>query len=240
MKERTTQMPESEKTLTERAETLDETPMSDHALIAGLAALQAIPTIGGFAATFISEYVPRKKQARVGEFVKDLARQLDAERERIDHEFVRSDEFEGMFEDVLDRVQQRKNEEKFEYWAALLGGMATNMRPPRADRDRMIDTLDALRPSHLQLLHTIATTTKGRADLYMGGVSDTLQWKFPDTPLEDLRRDWDDLARADVVQSYPSAMMTAEGAGNLSVRLTPYGRKFLAMLDVRKLPDNGS
>ena len=54
----------------QRASELDETPARDHALIVGMAALQAVPIIGGVVATFISEYVPRKKQERLVEFVK--------------------------------------------------------------------------------------------------------------------------------------------------------------------------
>jgi hypothetical protein len=217
-------------TLSDRADSLGVTPAVDHALIAGIATLNAVPVIGGVVATFISEYVPRRKQARLVEFVQDLGRQFEAERERIDDEFVRSSEFDRIVEDVLDRVQQVKNEEKLGYWAALLAGVATTDRPARSDRDRMIETLDGLRPSNLRLLHVIATTHKGAPDLYMGGVMHTLKWKLPDVSEDDLRRDWADLARFDIALSYPSGTMTAEGAGNLAVRQTNYGREFVKLL----------
>jgi hypothetical protein len=221
-----------EQSFSERADHLDETPAVDHALIAGLAALNAVPVLGGVVATFISEYVPRRKQARLVGFVEDLGREFEAERDRIDAEFVRSSEFDRMVEDVLDRVQQVKNEEKLSYWAALLAGVARTDRPALSDRERMIETLDDLRPSNLRLLHVIATTRQGPPDLYMGGVSHTLKWKMPDVPEDDFRRDWADLAREDLVQSYPSGMMTAEGAGNLAVRLTNYGREFVRLLNL--------
>lgn len=216
--------------LLERAGHLDETPAQDHALVTGMAALQLVPIVGGLAATYISEYVPRKKQERIVGFIQDLAREFVAEQARIDNEFVRTKDFQRLFEDVMDRVQNVRNEDKLGYWAALLAGVATTDRPAVSDRERMVDTLDGLRPQHLQLLHVIATTTTGRPNLYMGGVSDTLTWKMPDTPIEDVRRDWGDLARFGVVADYPSGIMTAEGAGNLTVRLTPYGRAFVSLL----------
>jgi hypothetical protein len=219
-----------DQSLSERADHLDETGPVDHALVVGIAALNAVPVIGGVVATFISEYVPRRKQARLVGFVQDLGRQFEAERERIDDEFVRSTEFDRMVEDVLDRVQQVKNEEKLGYWAALLAGVATTDRPSPSDRERMIETLDGLRASNLRLLHVIATTRQGAPDLYMGGVSHTLKWRMPDVSEDDVRRDWADLARFDLVQSYPTGMMTAEGAGNLSVRQTNYGREFVRLL----------
>jgi hypothetical protein len=222
----------NDRSLSERADELDDTVGADHALVAGIAALNAVPVIGGVVATFISEYVPRRKQARLVGFVQDLGRQFDAEGERIDAEFVRSSEFDRMVEDVLDRVQQVKNEDKLGYWAALLAGVATRDRPAQKDRERMIETLDGVRPSNLRLLHVIATTRQGPPDLYMGGVSHTLKWKMPDVSEEDIRRDWNDLARFDLVQNYPSGMMTAEGAGNLTVRMTDYGRRFVRLLSL--------
>ena len=66
-----------------------------------LAGAQRVPVVGGIVATFISEYVPRRKQARLVGFVQDLGRQFEAERARIDAEFVRSSEFDRMVEDVL-------------------------------------------------------------------------------------------------------------------------------------------
>lgn len=214
----------------QRASELDETPARDHALVAGMAALQLVPVVGGVVATFISEYVPRKKQERLVEFVQDLSREFTAEQERIDRDYVKTRDFDRMVEDVLDRVQTVRNEEKLGYWAALLAGVATTDRPTTSDRDRMIQTLDDLRPEHLRLLHVIATTTEPPPALYMGGVSATLTWKMPDVAEDEARRLWGEVARTGVVADYPSGLMTAQGAGNLSGRLSPFGREFVKLL----------
>jgi hypothetical protein len=214
----------------QRASDLDETPSRDHALVAGMAALQLVPVVGGVVATFISEYVPRKKQERLVEFVQDLSREFTAEQERIDREYVKTHDFDRMVEDVLDRVQTVRNEEKLGYWAALLAGVATTDRPTTSDRDRMIQTLDDLRPEHLRLLHVIATTSEPPPNLYMGGVNATLTWRMPDVAEDEARRLWGELARTGVVADYPSGLMTAQGAGNLTVRLTPFGREFVKLL----------
>ena len=213
-----------------RTDDLDVTPAADRALTVGLAGLQLIPFVGGVVATFISEYVPRRKQARLVGFVQDLGREFEAERERIDAEFVRTKDFHRMVEDVLDRIQTVRNEEKLGYWAALLAGVATTNRPIPSDRERMVEALDGLRPEHLRLLHVIATTNEPPPNLYAGGVGATLDWKMPDVPNEEARRLWNELARFDIVQAYPSGMMTASGAGNLAGRLTPYGREFARLL----------
>lgn len=220
----------SDESLSDRADHLDETPDADRALVVGIAALNLIPLVGGVVATLISELIPRRKQVRLVGFVQELSRLFEEEHDRVDAEFVRSTEFDRMVEDVLDRVQQVKNEEKLGYWAALLAGVATTDRPEQSDRERMIETLDGLRVSNLRLLNVIASTRAARPGLYMGGVMDTLRWKLPDVSEDDIRRDWVDLARFDLVQSYPSGTMTAQGAGDLTVRQTSYGRAFVRLL----------
>jgi hypothetical protein len=214
----------------ERADDLDETPAVDHALVAGIAALNLVPVVGGVIGTFISEYVPRRRQARLVGFVQDLGREFEAERERIDSEFVKTAEFSGMVEEVLDHVSQVRNEDKLGYWAALLAGVARHDRPDERDRERMVETLDGLRRPHLRLLHVIATTNEPPPGLYMGGVYNTIKWKMPDLPEDEARRDWADLARFTLVGQYPSGTMTAQGAGNLVGHLTAYGREFVRML----------
>lgn len=216
--------------LERRARELSETPGTDHALVVSVAALQLVPVVGGTIATFIDEYVPRKKQERLVGFVQDLSREFLAEQDRIDQEFVRTRDFERMVEDVLDRVQTVRNEDKLGYWASLLAGAASVDRPTPSDRDRMIDALDNLREEHLSLLHVIATTTEPRPGLYMGGVADTLSWKLPDLPNDDARRLWAELAQRGLVGGYPSGTMTAQGAGNLAAHLTLYGRAFVRLL----------
>lgn len=213
-----------------RAEGLDETPARDHALVVSMAGLQAVPVVGGIIATFIGDYVPRAKQRRLVSFVRDLGRAFEEERDRIHTEFVKTKDFARMVEDVLDRVQTVRYEEKVRYWASLLAGVAAIDRPNPTDRERMVQTLDDVRSEHLRLLHVIATTTEARPGLSIGGVSDTLSWKMPDVSNDEARHLWAELARTGVVQGYPSATMTREGAGNLTVRLTPYGREFVRLL----------
>ncbi len=157
--------------LERRSEELHETPLGDHAIAAGLAGLNAIPVLGGVIATFVSEYVPRQKQRRLVSFVQDLAEKLREEEDRIDREFVKSEEFAGLVEDVIDSAQQRRNVEKHRYYASLVAGSATHARPTEEERDRLLDALDRLRLPHLRLLHVIATTTEPPPGMWAGGVS---------------------------------------------------------------------
>lgn len=209
---------------------LDADSWRDNSLAVSLAGLNAVPVIGGAIATMISELIPRRKQERIVNFVKALQEDLEAESARVDREFVRTADFDRMVEDVLDRVQSVRNEDKLGYWAALLAGLSASGRPGYTERDRMINTLDRLAKPHLRLLHVIATTNEPPPGLYAGGVAATLTWKMPNVAADEARTLWDELAREGLVDSYPSGVMTAQGAGNLSGRLTERGREFVRML----------
>ena len=52
-------------------------------------------------------------------FVEDLGHRVEDAEAKIDGEFVRSAEFEMLFERAYDRVQARENEDRIAYWAAL-------------------------------------------------------------------------------------------------------------------------
>jgi hypothetical protein len=218
--------------LHERAERIDDPAVRDDVLVGVMAALSAVPVVGGLISTYISEYVPRQKQRRLVEFVRDLTAAFETERERLDRDYVKTADFDRMVEDVLERVTTVRNEGMHHYWAELLAGVATFDRPDERDSERMIDALDQLREPHLRLLHVIATTNEPPPGLYAGPVSATLKWKMPDVSDADARSDWGDLARFGLVHDYPAGLMTAHGAGDLSSRMTDLGRRFVSLLNI--------
>jgi hypothetical protein len=182
---------------------------------------------GGAVATVLAKLIPERKQQRLTMFVEDLGHRIEDVESKVDHDFVRSSEFERAF----DRVQSRENEEKISYWAALVVGLAQVQRPPKSDRDRLIDTLDRLRTSHLRLLHVIATSGEPEDESGLTSSSaDTIRRRMPDIEADDARRDWNDLQREDIVGNFPSGMMTPRGAANLAAHLTPYGNRLVGLL----------
>jgi len=213
----------------ERSHELDEASPDDTAFSIALAAMQALP-LGGVIAQILSDAVPRRREQRVVAFLQDLAREWQQRREQIDHDFVRSDEFDRLAEDVIDRVQTVRQETKHREFAALLAGFATMIRPDDRMRGRMLEALEATTPRQMELLRVIATTNEPPPDLYMGSGMATLKWKLPDWPEDELRDEWSELQRHGLVSGFPGAIMTASGAGNLQGHMTPLGRQFVVFI----------
>jgi hypothetical protein len=210
-----------------RARELDATELADHAYTAGLALLQTIP-FGGGLAQLLDDYLPRRKQRRVVEFVQELGREWQAHRDVMDEAFVRSDEFDSLAEDVIDRVQQVRSAEKQSYFAAILAGFATTERPEESDRQRILETLDAMRPIQIRILLVISETIEPRPGPFMGGIMDTLKWNMPDLDETVIREEWGELAGLAVTGYYPGGTASdTQGPGNLRAHVTPYGWRFL-------------
>jgi hypothetical protein len=218
-------MADEHQPLGDAAAALDDHSQRDANLAAARAVAQLVPG-GGFVAELLSN-IPRRREQKQVAFARRLASEVDALWESLDREYIRSDEFADLVEDIVEMTRSRRQMEKMDYYAAALANAATTKRPPSAERDRMIDALEELRLSHLRLLALVATTTDGlpRAAL-SGSVEEVIRIQWPDADIEEVKADWADLARLGIFDGLPTGMMTANGARDLTVRLRPFGHRF--------------
>lgn len=212
--------------LEREARGLAEPVRSDVALDGVATGAQLVPVVGGFFGSVLDRVV-RKRAMRQQAFWERIGRAVDELDGRLDVEFVASDGFDELVEDVLERLQSRQEMEKRDYYAAAITNAATGAWPDGVERARFMATLGDLRLSHLLLLATVERTTDGApAEVSMGGVEVTLQAVLPGADLAQVRLDWGDLTRAGLLQSYPSGTMSRQGMTNLRVRLTELGLCF--------------
>ena len=55
---------------------------------------------------------------------------------------------------------------------------------------------------------------------------------FPGVPIEGLKMDWGDLADRRIFDAYPSGMTSSDVGRDLSVRMTDFGRRFIAFITI--------
>ncbi len=133
--------------------------LSSAGIGAALGALGEVPVVGGILAGIVGSFVPDVKVERVIRFAEDLAARVEAVEDKIDHEFVLREEFAAAVEDTLDRITRRRNDQKLQFFAAAIAATMTVDRPAERERERLVDLLDELRPSHLSVLAGIARGT---------------------------------------------------------------------------------
>lgn len=218
--------------LADRAAELDETPTFDHALTVALAGLQAVPVIGGVIATFIDEYVPRRKRRRLVSFVQDLSARLRVDADRVDREFVRTEDLGDLLEDVLDAAQQRRNEEKHHYYAAALANSLTRERPDAVDREKMLEVLNELRASHLRMIAVYMSIEIPDSMLPLMG---DMEHRIVHGSLSELTHEQVDRHILDLqtrgVLPLLAQSMTAGNPRRLSTQMTSFGRRFASWVE---------
>lgn len=219
---------------------LDDASARDSVLALGERAVGLIPGAGALLGYVIGEHIPRRRQERMIEFVREVSEAFGRVEERLDRDFVRGDQFADLTEEVLETIIRRDAAGKRAYYAAALANTATASRPDEEERDRMLSVLDEVRPSHLRLLAVVASTRDlpEGSDFYMGGIESNLMPRLEGTSQEQMRMDWADLERLNVLQNYPSGLMSREGVADLTVRLTDFGRRYLAWITLPEEPDS--
>lgn len=208
---------------------------ADRAKAAGYGAavglLGAAPIVGPVLAGIAGSFIPNAKLDRATRFVNDLAEQLRQLESEIDEDFVHQDDFAATVEDILDRVTRRENDAKLKYFAAALATSATRARPVSGDRDRFIDLLDELRPTHLSVLAGIARgtpTPNARYPFTVGtAVYDAIAAATAGSGSEDVAQDMHDLEVRGLLRSIGDGATSLHVARDVRALLTPLGHRFV-------------
>ncbi len=93
-------------------QSIETTPKKDHVVNIVKATLSAIPIVGGPLASLMGDYIPKKKEERLVNFINEIAVKLEEYSNEINKEYIKTDEFshilEGCLKGVLNNYQQQK------------------------------------------------------------------------------------------------------------------------------------
>ena len=129
-----------------------------------------VTTLGGALRDF---YGRRKKplvEARLNATLRGIERRLEEFGERLDREFITTDEFLEMADEVFERVARERDEDK----RVLYAGILANTARTNADRSfypTALKLLDALEPIHIEILRELQRQREKREG--GGGESNT-------------------------------------------------------------------
>jgi hypothetical protein len=217
------------------ASDLERAEPRDRALDATAIVVSAIPGLGGPIAEVI-EKIPRERQKRQIRFLEELGRAIDRIRDQLDTDFIRSDAFATLTEEVLEKAARRKEIEKRNACANALANAARGRWSNDDDGWRLVDALELLRPQHLRSLALIAATTVGPhayGSPFPSSTDQVLRERYADIDLDAFKRDWADLERRGLVSAYPMVLQTRPGAENVAAHLTPLGQRLVAFVSAQ-------
>lgn len=225
-------MPTDRDELVPNVDELDRTEGADYMRTGVLAIMQAVP-FGGAFAQLLGDKIPSRRQRRYEAAVKAIAHAIGQLSDRIDEAAIGSDQFADLVEDVMERLETRRAAEKRDNYAAVLANALTPARPDPEDQERMLATLDELRPAHLWLLRQLMVTTYDTSDLQDDHINQYDLLAALNTRganLEAVERDWADLVRHNILEPHPGSFVGRHGAADPRSLMTPFGLCFFAFV----------
>lgn len=206
----------------------------DGALATAAVIWSAVPVFGGPVAEVISR-IPTDRQRRQDEYLRKLGSRVEALGASLDEDYVRSEDFAILAEEILEKVARRRELEKMDAWANALANAASGAWEGEDDLWRMVDILERLRPQHLHLLALLASIERhsdpvpwSKRDGSQGGsIEDRWREGFGE-PSPRMRDDWDDLQRDGLLFAWPIPIDPQ--FTDLRASVTPLGERFIAFV----------
>ena len=114
-------------------------------------ALNLIPGVGGAIASILGDYLSIRKEARLNEFIKNYFDEINQKQDCIVREYVCSDDFLDIFENILADVMQSRTELKRDMLKNLLVNSCTIPHTTYERTEEFQHLIDVLSPLSLQI-----------------------------------------------------------------------------------------
>lgn len=209
--------------------------------------VQAIPYAGGALDTWLSGPATEAQRKRIEKFIADTSAHFgDLDEKVLDKEFLKSEEFFLLFQQVLIRASRTHDLEKVELLSKAFTRAAIN-NVDSISRDSMIDLIDHLSPAHILVLRTLVanepsahyvTTDQASGHAIGGFMHASTEWiaqnhsELSDLPLDVICNDLSrfNLLNYEQVGSFRNDDDVIAG-GARGYRPNSFGRSLVSFLD---------
>jgi len=115
--------------------------------------VERIPYIGSIISNAYFEVRSRKFMRRLESLCKQLSMELmKLKKEKIDNNFLKSDEFSDIIDEVFQKVLKTSNEERIRAYRNILIGSMLKTHPPYDEIEIFVDKLHLLSTAHFKIL----------------------------------------------------------------------------------------
>ena len=136
----------------ENFDKLAKRELRDHGRNIIIAALSVLPVVGGSISSLLSEYIPEWKEKRVLNFIRELGEKLEEVKDRINQEYLKTEEFAFLFEQTFLRVFRDHQEEKLKVYKAILINSCTKSNFDTSEKEYFLSLVDRLQGVHILIL----------------------------------------------------------------------------------------
>jgi hypothetical protein len=202
-----------------------DTPLDVAAIITS-----AVPYLGGPVSAVLGGLSAGRQYERVREVLNGVAEDLKEFKSKASEEYVKTEDFQELFEKTLEQVGEERSEDKRRVYRAFLTDAIALPGKPYDEQIRFLKALDELQPDHLRIIRALSQAPEGGSGL-SGSPLNTLSQRLPDVArerIEDLVQQLNDLRIIGMTSL--KTMMTFHGAQDLRHAVLPYGKRLLGFI----------
>jgi hypothetical protein len=192
----------------------------------------AIPYLGGPISNILSGSINKRRKARIEIIIQSLAEDLRDFKSQASEDYVRTDEFQELFENTMQRVAEERNEDKRKIYGAFIREAIKSPGEPYDEKIRFLRILNQLQGDHIVVLKAILQEPNPNPPGINGSIGQTLNRRIPNMSKEkilDLLSQLQDMRITKLAD--PNMMITAHGAEDLRIGLTDFGLRFVKYIE---------
>ncbi len=217
---------------------VSESPAAETILNIFKAALSTAPFTGGIA-SLITDYIPSSRFRRLEEFAQRVADDLKAVSDKVNQEYLRTDEFAHIFERSFKGAAEHYQLEKLRAFRGILVNSALRQDVAQEEKEHFLVLANSLSVVQLRILMFMSDARQFLADTGIderairGGFSEMFRVALPGIDPELVRSAFGDLYQSGLISTDKTAfgtMTSAQGLQLLGNRVTPLGQRFIDFL----------
>jgi len=210
-------------------------PAVEHVLNVVKALLANFP-VGAAIASLMTDYIPKRQTQRLEEFAKRVAEDIAGRQERVDAEFVKTDEFAYLFEECFRGVARNYQQEKIEAFRGILVNSLISREAGQAEREFFLGLVQTLTVLHIQIMRLMAQPERlqvpapPRKGSQLKGLGASIEAVLPNVSGEAILAAFDDLVRRQLLVTDVLAFGGVPDfhiLGKHNTRLSDLGRRFV-------------
>lgn len=221
--------------LAKQATELDGRTSTDNAVTAAKALVSAVPIVGGVIASLMSDLIKDSQERRLLEFTKKVADELTRHNQRLNADFVKTEDFAHLWQLSFRKVSEERGQQKLEaYKNILVNSLILDV--DTATIDEYVDVASRLGDIDLRVLSAFVSDASNQPavgqlqNFPQGSLMQTLRALLPELDEGKIDRAilvLDGAGITNKVQQSLMTGMTGHGATQLESRLTAFGRSFV-------------
>jgi hypothetical protein len=219
----------------------EKIPVGEHINNVFRAALSAVPTVGGVFSSLMTDYIPNRRATRIIEFAEAVASDIVKISDRLNADYVKTDEFAYLFEQCFKGVSEDYQQEKIDAYRAILLNSMLHPEMPQERNQLYLKIVNDLLPIHIHLLRAFydpngyarAVGIQTQSYSMTTSLSQLLRDLFPGLTADEIRsavHDLDTLGLTNNISNSLTTMMSGGGIEKLAGRMTSYGRAFMCFI----------